>query len=103
MYCNVYDFGTILWGKFCCTNLFSKEPKNLDIINISGCSKFRFIQSVRNPGGKNRRNVVLEMAKGNIITEKKKETQSLQLLLILNWKAIEKDQQLISESTFVIT
>jgi penicillin-binding protein 1A len=31
MYCNVYDFGTILWGKFCCTNLFSKEPKNLDI------------------------------------------------------------------------
>jgi hypothetical protein len=29
------------------------------------------------------------MAKGNIITEKK-ETQSLQLLLILNWKAIER-------------
>jgi hypothetical protein len=28
---------------------------------------------------------------------KKRETQSLPLLLILNWKAIEKDQQLISE------
>jgi hypothetical protein len=27
------------------------------------------------------------MAKGNIITEKEKETQSLPLLLILNWKA----------------
>jgi hypothetical protein len=48
--------------------------------------------------------VLAQMAKGNIITEKKKERLKVyQLLLILNWKAIEKDQQLISESTFVIT
>jgi penicillin-binding protein 1A len=54
----------------------------------------------RNPVGKNRRNVVLaQMAKGNIITEKeKRDSKVYQLLLILNWKAIEKDQQLISES-----
>jgi penicillin-binding protein 1A len=32
--------------------------------------------------------VLAQMAKGNIIG-KRKETQSLQLLLILNWKAIE--------------
>jgi hypothetical protein len=45
--------------------------------------------------------VLAQMAKGNNITEKKeKETQSYQLL-ILNWKATEKDQQLISESTVI--
>jgi hypothetical protein len=38
------------------------------------------------------------MAKGDIITEKeKKDYKVYQLPLILNWKAIEKDQQLISE------
>jgi hypothetical protein len=41
------------------------------------------------------------MAKGNIIEKRKERLQSLPLLLILNWKAIEKDQQLISESTFI--
>jgi hypothetical protein len=46
--------------------------------------------------------VLAQMAKGN--TEKKKrDFKVYQLLLILNWKAIEKDQRLISESTFVIT
>jgi hypothetical protein len=40
------------------------------------------------------------MAKGDIITEKeKKDYKVYQLPLILNWKAIEKDQQLISESS----
>jgi hypothetical protein len=44
--------------------------------------------------------VLAQMAKGNIITEKKekRDFKVYQLLLILNWKAIEKDQQLISES-----
>jgi penicillin-binding protein 1A len=43
--------------------------------------------------------VLAQMAKGNIITEKEKKRDSVyQLLLILNWKAIE-DQRLISEST----
>jgi hypothetical protein len=39
--------GTILWGKFCCTNLFFKEPK-IDIEESAilwGCSKIQFIQS----------------------------------------------------------
>jgi hypothetical protein len=95
--------GTILWGKFCCTNLFSKEPKNLAIRTIFwDVQNSGLYNPVRNPVGVNRRNVVLQMAKGNII-RKEKRLQSLPLLLILNWKAIEKDQQLISESTFVIT
>jgi penicillin-binding protein 1A len=78
MYCNVYDFGTILWGKFCCTNLFSKEPKNLAIEEsaiLVGMFKIQVYTSVRNPVGvKKQRNVVLaQMAKGNIITEKEKK------------------------------
>jgi hypothetical protein len=42
------------------------------------------------------------MAKGNIYGKEKRDFKVYQLLLILNWKAIEKDQRLISE-TFVIT
>jgi penicillin-binding protein 1A len=33
--------------------------------------------------------VLAQMAKGNIITEKEKRLKVYQLLLILNWKAIE--------------
>jgi hypothetical protein len=46
--------GTILWGKFCCTNLFSKEPKNLAIEEsaiLVDVQKFRFIQSGTKPVG----------------------------------------------------
>jgi penicillin-binding protein 1A len=68
--------GTILC-KFCCTNLFSKEPKNLDIEESNAIER------------KYKMWYLAQMAKGNIITEKEKETQSLPLLLILNWKAIE--------------
>jgi hypothetical protein len=51
-----------------------------------GCSKFRFIQSKFCPKKKQ------NGCERKYYRKKKKETQSLQLLLILNWKAIEKDQ-----------
>jgi hypothetical protein len=44
--------GTILWGKFCCTNLFSKEPKNLAIRTIFwDVQNSGLYNPVRNPVG----------------------------------------------------
>jgi penicillin-binding protein 1A len=51
----MYDLGTILWGKFCCTNLFSKEPKNLAIeesaILVGMFKNSGLYNPVRNPVG----------------------------------------------------
>jgi hypothetical protein len=47
--------------------------------------------------------VLAQMAKGNIITEKEKETQSLPITLDFKLESHRRIKRLISESTFVIT
>jgi penicillin-binding protein 1A len=100
MYCNVYYFKSS-WVSSGAQTYFSKEPK-LDIEESAILGMFKnsglYNPATKPVGVKNRRNVVLaQMAKRILLRKKKERLQSLPLLLILNWKAIEKDQQLISE------
>lgn len=89
MYCNVYDFGNNSVGvSSAAKTYFSKEPKDLTIdesaILVGMFKNSGLYNPVRNPEGvKNRRNVVLlQMEKGNIITEDQKlKLQSLPITL----------------------
>ncbi|MBP2283545.1 penicillin-binding protein 1A [Flavobacterium sp. CG_23.5] len=89
MYCNVYDFGNNSVGvSSAAKTYFSKEPKDLTIdesaILVGMFKNSGLYNPVRNPEGvKNRRNVVLlQMEKGNIITEDQKvKLQSLPIVL----------------------
>ncbi|MFE3871401.1 penicillin-binding protein 1A [Flavobacterium sp. ZS1P70] len=89
MYCNVYDFGNNSVGvSSAAKTYFSKEPKDLSIdesaILVGMFKNSGLYNPVRNPEGvKNRRNVVLlQMEKGNIITEDQKvKLQSLPITL----------------------
>ena len=89
MYCNVYDFGNNSVGvSSAAKTYFSKEPKDLTIdesaILVGMFKNSGLYNPIRNPQGvKNRRNVVLlQMEKGDIITEAQKEKlQSLPIKL----------------------
>ena len=89
MYCNVYDFGNNSVGvSSAAKTYFSKEPKDLTIdesaMLVGMFKNSGLYNPVRNPEGvKNRRNVVLlQMEKGNIITEDQKvKLQSLPIVL----------------------
>jgi hypothetical protein len=96
--------GTILWGKFCCTNLFSKEPKNLAIEEsaiLVGMFKIQ-VYTIRNPVGVKKEKCLLRWRK-EILLRKKKRDSKFTITLDFKLESHRRKDQLISESTFVIT